>query len=187
MQEPAVSRSASVLGLTGTLLVHAFLLQSLLSQSGPRSAGVSVAEASDGTSALSSVLIQPIGSAVRDSVQRTASEVQKRVSPSAAHRPPPDPLLLLDLGEESVGEDQHRALDLGERNALLQRCRREYPEEARLAQDLANVSLQDAVLTDGRIDRAEVKISGTETPRALMALSCLQAYGTFGTAVVGLN
>jgi len=167
------ARLPAALGVIGTLLLHAvFMSAAILALRAPSVATYpSTAAGTDGDALL---LLLPL-TAANAGRGRNDSTVQNWAPPNLA-------VALADLGPprmqrlESSQPDaaQHAATPV-DRITFIKTCRETYPDERRLNQDLAAVSLQGA----------HVELTSGDPQRALMALHCLQALGTLGAAVVG--
>ena len=167
------SSTPAALGVIGTLLLHAIIIPSAIFASRAPSVAAYPSSAA-GTDGDALLLLLPLSSANADAGPLNDSSVQRWVPPTPALRladldPPPVPRLDSHQPEAA----QHAATQV-ERVAFIKSCRETYPDERRLNQDLAAVSLRGD----------HVEITSGDPQRALLALHCLQALGTLGAAIV---
>jgi len=164
--------SPVVLGLIGTLLLHAcFVSWAILGTRAP-SAAPYAATGSDGDALL---LLLPTSTVNVDVRRLNESSPQKWLPPTPMVSPAdldPLPALRIDARQPEVAQPSATRVD---RITFIKTCRETYPDERHLNEDLATVSLQGS----------HVEISGGDRQRALMALHCLQALGTLEVAAVG--
>ncbi len=161
------ARLSAALGVIGTLLLHAvFMSAAVLALRAPSVAAYpSTAAGTDGDALL---LLLPL----------TAANVGRGLDDSSVQNwvPPRLEVPSADLDApriqrlEQPEAPQHTATPV-DRITFIKTCRETYPDERRLNQDLAAVSLQGV--------HVELT-SGGDPQRALMALHCLQALGTLG-------
>jgi hypothetical protein len=175
--DPARNRcSPTVLGLVGTLLVHALFLQSLIH-------GTATLGARFPQSALTLVLIRSTDAAdstsklIEESISRNREAMRQPISVANLARLP-----MLEIGAELESGDRRDSASVAEEMAFRKTCRRIYPDDIPLKRDLAGVSLLSPVMPGQRIEPADFRISSGDEQRALMALRCLQAFGTVGPA-----
>jgi hypothetical protein len=96
-----------------------------------------------------------------------------------------DPPPHLKITTESSPEGPRQSTMTADAASFLRMCRSRYPDSRQLSVDLARTSLQDsASAADGR-ERRTTELSDTEQSPALVALHCLQAFGTLGGRPVG--
>jgi hypothetical protein len=163
-------RPAMVAGLVGTCGLHALLFSILLA--GPALTRTAVLNRSSGPDYLTLLVIPPGNSAAHD--QEFSYIVPPKMAPRIAiPKLDPSSVPLLHIETESP-EVLPAAANVLNQTAFVKTCRESYADAASFSRDLANVSLQ----------RGAIEISGGDRDRALMALRCLQAFGTLGANTV---
>lgn len=159
-------RRPAALGAIGTLLLHAVLVASaILGTRAPSAAAYPyIAAGADGDA----LLLLPASPANVDVRRLEDSSPQKLVPPklvvSLEDFAPPHALRIDSSQPEAEQPSGIRVASI----SFVKSCRETYPDERRLDQDLAAVSLHGT----------HVEISSGDPQRALMALHCLQALGT---------
>ncbi len=165
--------------MIGTLLVHAVVVCWLAFGAGARIAWVSDGDR-PGARSLSLLLLSP---AAEDAVNQAPRIPEPQRVSVRMTTPSFEPAVLPNLAIEAdlrLAGRQPAARDA--QIATLDLCHRTYRDEADLLRDVAHVSLRGAVVPGGPIGDAEVDISSGDRSRALLALHCLQAFGTLPSA-----
>ena len=177
MRPTAINRrSPWVLGLGGTLLLHALLLESMLLGAGTRHL----------PAARGALVLIQLPASTQNSDRRPIGEPPRprfKINVLAPGVAMPIDLVRLDIEEQRVEDQPSSSVDDGD--DFGQRCRRAYPDGAALTRDVAGVSLRDFVIRDGQINQGTIEISGGHAARARLALRCLQIFGTLGPTNIG--
>jgi hypothetical protein len=167
-----IVRIPAAFGVIGTLLVHLAVVHSLIFGFGVRGAAVSPY---DGAKAEFAHLQLIYLTDARDfGGERTRqNHSQKSVPRKLAASLDARRLPALDIDKDQTTA-QRLSAKVIDGASFIKMCRENYPDATHFNHDLATVSLQGANIETGGGDRQ----------RALMALRCLQAFGTFGAKVV---
>jgi hypothetical protein len=169
----AVGWLPPALGVIGTLLLHLGFVCSLIFGLGPRGAAVSPYDASNAD--FGPLLLISFADATDSGSERTRENHSRKFVPrklaASVHT---QRLPARDTEKDQTTGSQISA-KVVDGPSFIKMCRENYPDAAHFNRDLATLSLQGA----------NIEVSGGDRQRALMALQCLQAFGTFGAMVVG--
>ena len=162
-----IHRSALVTGIVGACGLHALVLSLLLV--GPALTRTALPHRS-GSPDYITLLAIPHGNSARGD-QAIRAPVPPMIAPRIPMGPSVLPLLQIDAEPSEASSSSSSVMN---RIAFIKKCRESYADPASLSRDLAHVSLRPGA----------IEISHGDRDRALMALRCLQAFGTLGATAV---
>jgi hypothetical protein len=163
-------------GLVGTLLLHAMLLGSVLHGLRGPTATVSPFDTQN-VDYGPLVLIQPMPWMAAGNKRIPTTPARASVLQNVAVVLQLGPLPELPL-ESSTTSATRASGNIVDAVTFVKKCHESYPDAAHLDHDLAAVSLRGLMASDGRSWQGTIDISAGDRERALMALQCLQAFGT---------
>ena len=178
--QASYSLAAVTLGVVGALLLHFIVIRFLIV--GMSTANVPASPYNAAGSDFGALLLIPLENSADSDGQRhhdiqLPAVIQRKLVIFV--EPGPLPALHIDSTHLEVMRTNAKMLDTA---AFVKMCRDNYPDAAHLNHDLATVSLRRFGKADESNGQNIVEVSGGDRQRALMAIRCLRAFGTFGAA-----
>ena len=164
---------ANTIGIFVTLWIHAIILQTWVHGEHQHSTGPSAQAGLVGVGSLSLLMIDSPADkqAVNIKLVKGLRTDALAIEPAAEIPPPPTLANALEPTAQSEAVSPDRRM-------MFAICRNAYPDPTLLAYDVAHISLRKSEAPAGPIGESDINISDGDRSRALLAMRCLQAFGS---------